>query len=461
MLLYQKIMIGIYKITNIITGDMYVGQSRNIKHRFHQHRSPKNIATSNILVAIAMRKFGVSNFKFGVIEECTIEMLDQKEMYWISKLHPSYNKNEGGKGNRGHKVSGKTKEKLAKAAKKQWNSYPDETKRYILDNNLIGPRKGHEVSLGTREKLRNANLGKKAKEETRRKMSESNKKAVHWWRAYKKVYAFNDAKDKFLFFDSVKEASEYFNGACISAALKGRKMHCRGYNWRYRSVETIGDECNQVGTSLSRVEVQGIRKDEEIAHSHQMINDGDSDRGLVELARRSGKIKMVYAEVVRESDEFSVEFGLNPNLEHKPQFDSSKPMTHVYAVCHFNDGGYNFVVLSKSDVERLRMRSPMQKGTPSGAWHTDYEAMAKAKALKQLAKYLPLNIDQMSAISSDEAIIQPECFNSDGSFKIEDATYDLMPNEANTTQEDGVNVSQKEPVDAAQPTIFPEDKKKQ
>lgn len=146
-------------------------------------------------------------------------------------------------------------------------------------------------------------------------------------------------------------------------------------------------------------------------------------KGLVELARRSGKIKMVYAEVIREGDEFVAEFGLNPKLEHKPKFDNTKPMTHVYAVCHFNDGGYNFVVLSKSDVERLRMRSPMQKGTPAGAWASDYDAMAKAKALKQLSKYLPLNIDQAEAIATDEAILTPDNFQN-GAAKIEDIAYE-------------------------------------
>ena len=158
-------------------------------------------------------------------------------------------------------------------------------------------------------------------------------------------------------------------------------------------------------------------------------------RGYVELARRSGKIKMVYAEVVREGDEFSVEFGLDPRLDHKPKMDSSKPLTHVYAVCHFVDGGYNFVVLSRSDVERLRMRSPMQKGAPSGAWATDYEAMAKAKALKQLSKYLPLNIDQASAIATDETVLKPENFH-DGAARIEDIEYsDPVPEEAASAEE--------------------------
>lgn len=151
-------------------------------------------------------------------------------------------------------------------------------------------------------------------------------------------------------------------------------------------------------------------------------------RGMVELARRSGKIRMVYAETVREGDEFDVAFGLEPKLKHTPKMDSSKPLTHVYAVCHFLDGGYNFVVLSRSEIERLRMRNPMQKGAPTGAWATDYEAMAKAKALKQLSKYLPLNIDQATAFATDEAVIRPESFQ-DGQVKVEEIQYEEMGGE--------------------------------
>ena len=184
-------------------------------------------------------------------------------------------------------------------------------------------------------------------------------------------------------------------------------------------------------------------------------------KGYIELARRSGKIKMVYAEVVREGDEFTAKFGLNPSLEHKPKFDNSKPFTHVYAVCHFYDGGYNFVVLSKKDVERLRMRSPMQKGAPTGAWATDYEAMARAKALKQLSKYLPLNIDQVEAIATDEAILKPENFQN-GQAKIEDITYDEITEvEPDTTEaEETVKVEETAEVNK-QPAITETEQPKQ
>ncbi|MDO4707466.1 MAG: recombinase RecT [Porphyromonadaceae bacterium] len=137
-------------------------------------------------------------------------------------------------------------------------------------------------------------------------------------------------------------------------------------------------------------------------------------KGFIDLARRSGKIKMVYAEVVREGDEFTHCLGLYPDLQHKPSGNTSRPITHAYAVCHLIDGGFNFVVLSRDEVERLRMRSPGQGATPSGAWASDYEAMAKAKALKQLSKYLPLSIDQAEAVSTDSAIIKLEDFGKDG-----------------------------------------------
>ena len=133
-------------------------------------------------------------------------------------------------------------------------------------------------------------------------------------------------------------------------------------------------------------------------------------RGMIDLARRSGQIKTIYAEVVREGDAFEYELGLFPKLEHKPVGDPSKRVTKVYAVAHYTDGGNNFVVLDRMDIERLRLRSPMQGANPSGPWLTDYDAMAKAKAIKQLAKYLPLNIDFVSAMATDTAIIKPENF---------------------------------------------------
>lgn len=148
-------------------------------------------------------------------------------------------------------------------------------------------------------------------------------------------------------------------------------------------------------------------------------------KGWISLARKSGEVKMLYAEVVRKGDEFEFEFGLEPKLKHVPNPEAeSNDVTHVYAVAHYKDGGYNFIVLNKKQVEKLRLRSPMQKADPSGAWKTDYDAMAKAKAVKQLAKYMPLSIEVQKQILSDEAIINPKAFSNDRSgLKIEEYDY--------------------------------------
>lgn len=79
-------MTGIYKIENTITGEVYVGQSKNIEKRWANHRS--NYKAKNKVRKYAlyrdMRYYGIDKFKFEVLEECKIDELDNKENYWIA-----------------------------------------------------------------------------------------------------------------------------------------------------------------------------------------------------------------------------------------------------------------------------------------------------------------------------------------------------------------------------------------
>lgn len=134
-------------------------------------------------------------------------------------------------------------------------------------------------------------------------------------------------------------------------------------------------------------------------------------RGMIELINRSGEIKELYAECVYKGDEFTVEYGLNRSLSHVPKFGSksANDITFVYAVAKTKSDGLYFVILTRPEIEKLRMRSPMQKETElKGAWKTDYEAMAKAKAIKQLAKFLPMSTDINEKIFTDANIIRAD-----------------------------------------------------
>lgn len=80
-------MIGIYKITNLVNGKCYIGQSRNIEKRFSAHKSRpfnENSEEYNKVLYRAIRKYGLDNFSFEVIEECKIELLNNRENYWIN-----------------------------------------------------------------------------------------------------------------------------------------------------------------------------------------------------------------------------------------------------------------------------------------------------------------------------------------------------------------------------------------
>lgn len=96
-------MIGIYKITNMINGKVYIGQSVNIKKRFAAHKSaafnPKN-KHYNYPLYRAIRKYGIENFSFEVIEECNEENLNDREIFYISKYKShgknGYNLDDGG-----------------------------------------------------------------------------------------------------------------------------------------------------------------------------------------------------------------------------------------------------------------------------------------------------------------------------------------------------------------------------
>lgn len=81
-------MIGIYKITNKISGKSYIGQSNDIERRFKEHQTIGN--KSRIPVDIAIQKYEKESFTYEIIELCQIEQLNEKEEYWI-KFYDSYN----------------------------------------------------------------------------------------------------------------------------------------------------------------------------------------------------------------------------------------------------------------------------------------------------------------------------------------------------------------------------------
>ena len=122
--------IGVYKITNTITGDFYVGSSKNIKERWRSHKKPsvwKRCPNSPMYQDF--QKYGVDKFEFEILAEVEPEQLKEAEQQFIETLKPTYN-NYNAKGwdferqketNKKYQISNKRKESHRKANKKYDN----------------------------------------------------------------------------------------------------------------------------------------------------------------------------------------------------------------------------------------------------------------------------------------------------------------------------------------------------
>ena len=67
---------GIYKITNAITGDFYIGSSKDVKRRWRDHKKTSRWNDNpNSPMYQDMRKYGIENFVFEVIEEAEVDKL--------------------------------------------------------------------------------------------------------------------------------------------------------------------------------------------------------------------------------------------------------------------------------------------------------------------------------------------------------------------------------------------------
>ena len=83
---------AVYKIINTVTGDFYIGSSKDVKRRWAHHKIPSvwNRYPNNPMY-LDMQKFGIDKFSFQVIAESEVEQLKEMEQQFIEMLKPTYN----------------------------------------------------------------------------------------------------------------------------------------------------------------------------------------------------------------------------------------------------------------------------------------------------------------------------------------------------------------------------------
>jgi group I intron endonuclease len=244
--------VWIYKITNLLNGKCYIGQTiRSPTERWSYHKFNNNGDTA---IHRAIQKYGLDNFSFDVIDFAeNPDMLDHKENFWADCYNSytssgfGYNVRQCGQG-KGGAHSDETKAKLSKAHLGLMHS--DETKKKISI-----ARTGVPKSDGTKRNMCMAQRGiikSPTTEETKRLLSKH----------MKELWADQEYCEKHLLFilrggrngnaTPVRcvETGEVFLSIIeagiakgikspinISTVCRGKQKTCGGFHWEYIKTE--------------------------------------------------------------------------------------------------------------------------------------------------------------------------------------------------------------------------------
>lgn len=174
---------GIYKWTNKLTNDIYIGQSKELSKRFIRYFNISYLKNrKNLIIIRVLLKYGFSNFSLEILEYCNEADLIIREQYYFDKLNPKYNilKIAGSSLNNNH--TEETKAKISKSLNEFYKKekskligrfHTEETKALMIlkkskENNPLFDKNHFEK---TRDLIRQKALGRKHSEDALLKMS--------------------------------------------------------------------------------------------------------------------------------------------------------------------------------------------------------------------------------------------------------------------------------------------------
>lgn len=177
-------------------------------------------------------------------------------------------------------------------------------------------------------------------------------------------------------------------------------------------------------------------------------------KGLIDLARRSGHITSISANIHYSDDElWDYEEGTEARLRHRPGPQDGDKL-HAYAIAKFTDGGHAYVVLPWAQVIKIRDGSQGYQSAKkfgkldSNPWATHEDAMAKKTAIRALSKYLPLSVEFSDAVQIDH----------DGGAQVDYAGFAMNPDGGATIEGEFVEGEADAPEAQDEPEPEPERK---
>lgn len=225
---------GIYKITCLLNGVCYIGQSVDLTRRVRQHKTDlKNNRHHNKYLQNLFNKYKSDNFSFDVIELCDISQLDERERYWIAYYGGVESKANCNWESGGHHLktySQELRQVQSLSHKGQHSSPNTQFKKGRKPWNT-----GKKFSDEYRQKLSQVHLGKKQSKETKKKLSLVSKGKRLGKERYNAIpiACYDDLGNLIKRYECISQASKEncVSTTSISKAITKNKK-CRGYYWK-------------------------------------------------------------------------------------------------------------------------------------------------------------------------------------------------------------------------------------
>lgn len=236
---------GIYMCTCSGNNKSYIGQAKDVKDRKCEHLSElRGGHHFNQYLQRSYDKYKEDSFIWEVLEYCNEDELDNKEIYWIAYYDTyknGFNANEGGGGNRGYKRTEETRKKSSESLKKAWaisdSRRKEFSERMTGDKNpMYGKTSALNPAYGEDHSGENNGMyGRHHTEEAKELNRQAHLGAKN--KNSKPVVCIETNE----IFASQGEAgrAKHCDSSTINKCCRGVKQTAGGYRWRYATLEEV------------------------------------------------------------------------------------------------------------------------------------------------------------------------------------------------------------------------------
>lgn len=215
----------------------YIGKTINLKKRLYTHiylskkglKRPLNLWIKKILDNNILPAI-------KIIENVNEKNWADREKYWINfyKNEKLLNLTDGGESNYGYIPSEETKKKISESNKGKHNYWKGKNFSEEHKKNISKGGKGKKRSLQTKKNISNSLIGRNFSEEHKKNISESHKGQIPVNR--KVVIKLDKETNKIIKkYQSLEEAviDNNINKGNLVSCCQGKRLTCGGFKWKY------------------------------------------------------------------------------------------------------------------------------------------------------------------------------------------------------------------------------------